>query len=720
MRNADVLHQALSAIANSSDNLLDDDELIEVLSKSKITAVQVNEKLTTAVDTDIRINAAREEYRPAARRGALLYFMVVDMASINKMYMVLLQQVLELHDLSVNHSEKAPIAAKRIINIMDYMTNYVTRYMHRGLFERPKKIWTLMLAMTIQQIAGTLSATYAGNLLKAGGALDAKSEKPVPAKWMPESVWLNCIALSRTVGMLRDLPDNLERFNDLCGRRGTITTRPRRGSSPTTTSGSTSSRRCLSCAPSAWTARCWPSTRTSPRRSAVTICSSIRSTLPRCTLRRARTSPMITILSMGSDPTGKILDLARKRKKRVEGISMGQGQEPPARKLLEVGITEGIWVMLQNCHLGLSFLGELTEWVKALPKLEDTSPGSVQPVLPPVDHRRAQPRLPHRAAAEISIKFTNEAPAGIMLGVRNTYTWLNQDMLDSVSDPKWKTMLFALAFMHTIVQERRKFGPLGFNILYEFSQADLSACVTYMQNHLNMMEAKRRPVDWITVNYMVCDVQYGGKITDDWDRRLFNTYGKSWLNVIALAISKYNLSMLVDLEAVGDSLLSLPIEVVGGSLFSLPLTAMCLAPGIKPSADALDYGDAFINHTYSLPLTNFNPSHLPAKFEVIDEAPMLKAIGEHEVTPHYGPIAAPRGRWTCCQLHRAPARPDVAAALRAHREPRGGGLPGGAQCYNHPSGRQVVLAQQPKLDWGKAFSTVVSNRRRLRGIAPPE
>jgi len=85
------------------------------------------------------------------------------------------------------------------------------------------------------------------------------------------------------------------------------------------------------------------------------------------------------------------------------------------------------------------------------------------------------------------------------------------------------------------VQERRKFGPLGFNILYEFSQADLSACVTYMQNHLNMMEAKRRPVDWITVNYMVCDVQYGGKITDDWDRRLFNTYGKSWLTEKCLA-----------------------------------------------------------------------------------------------------------------------------------------------------------------------------------------
>ena len=69
--------------------------------------------------------------------------------------------------------------------------------------------------------------------------------------------------------------------------------------------------------------------------------------------------PTIALLSMGADPTGPIVDLAKKRKKAVLSISMGQGQEPAARKLLNQGVTTGDWVLLQNCHLGLGFLIEV-------------------------------------------------------------------------------------------------------------------------------------------------------------------------------------------------------------------------------------------------------------------------------------------------------------------------------------------------------------------------
>ena len=52
-------------------------------------------------------------------------------------------------------------------------------------------------------------------------------------------------------------------------------------------------------------------------------------------------TPMIFLLSTGSDPTGAITELARKKKKQVRSISMGQGQEPAARKLVQQGMMQG-------------------------------------------------------------------------------------------------------------------------------------------------------------------------------------------------------------------------------------------------------------------------------------------------------------------------------------------------------------------------------------------
>jgi len=37
------------------------------------------------------------------------------------------------------------------------------------------------------------------------------------------------------------------------------------------------------------------------------------------------------------------------------------------------------------------------------------------------------------------------------------------------------------------------------------------------------------PYSWKAIQYMVTEVQYGGRITDDLDRELFNTYGQQWL-----------------------------------------------------------------------------------------------------------------------------------------------------------------------------------------------
>merc|ERR1711871_1092671 len=87
--------------------------------------------------------------------------------------------------------------------------------------------------------------------------------------------------------------------------------------------------------------------------------------------------------------------------------------------------------------------------------------------------------------------------------------------------------------MHTVIIERCKYGALGWNVPYEFNHSDLTASVNFLQKYFYIFLPKSKindGVDYDALQYMLCEVFYGGRITDDIDRRLMTTYGRHMLN----------------------------------------------------------------------------------------------------------------------------------------------------------------------------------------------
>ena len=72
------------------------------------------------------------------------------------------------------------------------------------------------------------------------------------------------------------------------------------------------------------------------------------------------------------------------------------------------------------------------------------------------------------------------APRGLKANLQATWSAMEGTTLANrcVECPAtWRMLLFGLTTLHALLQERRKFGALGFNIRYDFNETDLEISI---------------------------------------------------------------------------------------------------------------------------------------------------------------------------------------------------------------------------------------------------
>jgi len=545
----------LKLLFESEGNILDDEVLIATLGDSKVTSTAIGERLTEAEATELSITTARNKYRPVAKRGSIVFFVIADMGEIDEMYQYSLAYFKTLFILCINESEKSKDLDTRLSSIIEYSTIVIYSNIARGLFEKHNLVFSFMLCCEILRGDNRIEFKSWNYLLRGAGAGERERPPKPELPWVQEPLWRSAVDLST------DVPNHFAGFAQSL-LAGPVTVKvgncevtvnnmggPWLDLPPPEEEGVELTK------PDEWDAKLHPFEKLvlinalQPHRFAESTEQFVSTQLgkkfvepPPMDLKTVyqditKAVPLIFVLSPGSDPMTQFMRFAKDMGfgDKYEAMALGQGQGPIAEKMVAKACKNGTWVFLQNCHLAKSWMDAMEVMIKgfSLPDAEvhddfrlylSSAPCSFFPI----------------GVLQNSVKLTNEPPKGLKANVRGSFAGLDQAKFESHPlGLTYRKLIFGLCFFHANIQERKKFGPLGWNIRYDFSDTDRE---TTLANLAIFLEEQGR-VPWDSLSFLISEVYYGGRVTDSWDERTLRTILRRFFKAESLdADFKYSAS----------------------------------------------------------------------------------------------------------------------------------------------------------------------------------
>ncbi|KAG7305961.1 hypothetical protein JYU34_008524 [Plutella xylostella] len=520
----DLEDSLLRIMYESQVPLLENEELLQTLQTSRRTALEATQQLSTSRQTEAEIDEARQTYVPLATRASVLFFALNDLPRIDPMYQFSLDSYLDLFVNSIDRSPKSQDLEERINNLIEFHTYAVYKSTCRALFSRHLLALSLHMVYRVQQQQGAASAREYLVLLRGGAGAGSRLLLPV-ADWLPEECWDNITELDRLPGFhglaatfaergkewhdwyLHPEPETLPligEWNDILNDfQKMLVVRSLRVD------------RVCACVAS------YVASVFGPRYVEPPVLD-IRAAWEESSWK----TPLLFVLSPGADPAAALAQLAGDVRAELAALSLGQGQAPRAASILSKAMKEGSWAFLANCHLATAWLGQLRglDNPKIHPRFRlwlSSMPDEKFPL----------------AVLQNSIKMTTEPPQGLKGNLVRLFSNIPEDRFDS-STPTYRRLLFCVSFFHCTLVARRRFRQLGYNAVYSFNDSDFDVSDNLLANYLEEYEE----VPWDALRFLFAIINYGGHITDDWDKRVLVAYINQFFNEEALETPYFRLS----------------------------------------------------------------------------------------------------------------------------------------------------------------------------------